>query len=845
MSVSGQSLPIYALRDQLVARLRDSRRLIIRAPTGSGKSTQVPQMLLESGLIQGEIIVLEPRRLAARMLAARVARERGVSLGDEVGYQIRFDSRVSKKSRIIYVTEGLVLRRMLGNPSLSGVGAIVFDEFHERHLDGDLCLALASQLQKSRRPDLTLAVMSATLETDALARFLEPATVLESEGRTYPVEHRYEAAPASREWPVWESAAEAVEKHFARTSGHTLVFMPGSYEITKTMAAIRDRIGAKEAAVLPLHGELSADQQDQAVEPSEARKIIVATNVAETSITVDGVSLVVDSGLARIARHDPHRGINTLLVEKISRASSDQRAGRAGRTGPGLCVRLWAEHEHRLRPAFDQPEIHRVDLSETALFLKAHGFPRADEFPWFEKPEAKHLAHAEELLHDLGAAGQDGAITEDGRSMLEFPVHPRFARMFLEARRLGCFPAAAMVAALCQVRSLFIRATDKRVREKREELFGDSAPSDFFPLMRAYSFASRNQFDPRRCDAYGIHAGSARQAAMIHSQLLSLAGDVPATPAPNDDAVRRCILAGFADHVARRVDSGTVRYDLVHRRRGVLDRDSLAGESSLLVAAEIREIESAHGELRVQLSLNTAIEEAWLHDLFPSDFRDEASVFYDAVQRKVFAVRRKLFRDLVLAEEKAGEPGADAAAGLLAAEVAAGRLVLKNWDDDCEQWITRVNLLSGWWPELGLHPIGSEEKITLLENICHGSFSYKEIKEAEVKPKLREWLSREQLAALDELAPTHLVLKSGRRAKITYTPDGAAAVASRLQDFIGQRGELRIAGGRVALRLELLAPNMRPVQVTQNLDTFWTATYPKIRQELMRKYPKHAWPENL
>ncbi|MEQ1854544.1 MAG: helicase-related protein, partial [Chthoniobacteraceae bacterium] len=398
-------LPIYELEDAIVAALREGNRLILQAPTGSGKSTQVPQILRDHGLADdGEIIVLQPRRLATRMLAARVASERQQRLGDEVGYQIRLDRVASARTRIIFVTEGVLLRRMLGDPALRGVSAILFDEFHERHLYGDITLARALDLQEKQRPDLRLVVMSATLETGVLGKYLAPCRTLTSAGRTFPVDVEYlERSIRADEFPVWDATADELERLAPRTQGDVLIFMPGAYEISRTIAAVRASGVGRDFIVLPLHGELPANEQDAAVARYEKRKVIVSTNVAETSLTIDGVRTVIDSGLARIARFDPHRGINTLLVERISRASAEQRAGRAGRTAPGVCLRLWTEREHQDRPAQELPEVKRLDLAEIVLTLKASGVTDVAHFRWLEAPAPKSLENAETLLLDLGA----------------------------------------------------------------------------------------------------------------------------------------------------------------------------------------------------------------------------------------------------------------------------------------------------------------------------------------------------------------------------------------------------------------------------------------------------------
>src|SRR5919108_2092087 len=398
-----RDLPIFEIEQRLLETLTREKRVILSAPTGSGKSTQVPQMLIDSGLLgDGQVTVLEPRRLPTRMLAAWVAKNRNAKLGAEVGYQMRLDNVTSRVTRICYVTEGVLLRRMLADPDLKGVSAIVFDEFHERHLYGDITLARALQIQQSTRPDLIIIVMSATLDVTTVQKYLDPCAVLSSQGRAYPVAIEYLSKPAGNA-PIWEVAVKELQRLMRQhPQGDTLIFMPGAYEIMRTVEAARGALGV-QFVVFPLHGALPSVDQDAAVARYDRRKIVVATNVAETSLTIDGVRLVIDSGLARIPRYDPYRGINTLFVEKISQSAADQRAGRAGRTAPGTCIRLWSQDEHAHRPVRELPEVKRLDLSEVVLTLKAAGVEDLRKFRWLEPPEEQSLAHAEELLTDLGA----------------------------------------------------------------------------------------------------------------------------------------------------------------------------------------------------------------------------------------------------------------------------------------------------------------------------------------------------------------------------------------------------------------------------------------------------------
>ncbi|MDR0901229.1 MAG: helicase [Opitutaceae bacterium] len=700
--------------------------------------------------------------------------------------------------------------------------------------------------------------------------------------------------------------------------GDFLVFMPGAYEISRTVQAIQGRRELRDFVVFPLHGELPPEQQDRAVARYDARKIIVSTNVAETSLTIDGVTVVIDCGLARMARFDPHRGINTLLIEKISVASADQRAGRAGRTAPGVCVRLWTEREHGQRAPQELPEVRRLDLSEVVLTLKASGIDDVAGFPWLEKPDAKGLERAEMLLADLGAVapieneelrmkndgageksgtgfqpvglekaqasslrpdahdkgkprdtgtpvpradhGQDARatcdthdaravtltrITETGLRMLRFPVHPRYARMLLEADARGCVRPVALMAALTQGRNFLLRGVPRAVEEAREEILGEERESDFFLLMRAWRFAENNRYSPDACRRLGIHAQGARQVGPLFAQFLDIAereGLDIAEKRADGEAVRKCVLAGFSDYLAKRLDAGTLRCELVHKRRGMLARESAMGKAPLLVAAEVSEVGGRGGEVSVLLSLVTAVEEAWLRELFPQDYFEASGVVYDEAAKRVIARRERRFRDLVLeARASADDVPPDAAAALLTREVLAGKIKLEAWDESVEQWITRVNRLAEWFPELEVNVLADADRATLVEQICHGETSWRGVKDKPVMPVLRDWLTAEQLAVLDDYLPERIVMANGRRSRVRYEKEGPPVLSARIQELYGVEGKFTLGHGRVPVKIEVLAPNQRPIQVTDDLTAFWRDMYPKVKAELSRRYPRHEW----
>ena len=840
-----QPLPIDGLQADLVAACGRVRRLVLRAPTGSGKSTRIPQMLLDLNLVQGQIVVLQPRRIAARLLAARIAQERGVRLGGEVGYQIRFERVESAQTRIKFVTEALLLRQMASDPELKGVGAVVFDEFHERNLHSDVALALARRLQETHRPDLLIMAMSATLDTEGVAKWLGSAETLAADGRAYPVQVEYTHLPRNSTRPIWDAAAEQVRRVLSEEAeGDILVFMPGSYEIMRTIGAVRNLPESGGVDILPLYGELPPEEQDRAVKPSPGRKVIVATNVAETSLTIPGVRAVVDAGLARIARFDPHRGIDTLLVEPVSQASAEQRAGRAGRTGPGRCIRLWSQTDHEARPLREVPEIKRVDLSETILLLLSSGWGEAATFPWYEKPDDKALQRALTVLADLGAVDAQGKLTNLGRRMSVFPAHPRYARMLLAAGDLDCVYEVCRIAGLAQGRDILFRKVDDRTENARDSVEQEDG-SDFFPRLALLQRAVEMKFDADACDRFGVHGQAARQADQAARQFLRLAegqglpvSDRIADPA----AVRRCLLLGFTDRLAVRLDAGTLRCALVHGRTGELRRESSIRNAKLLVAAEVDEIQ-ARGGVTTYLSLATAIEEAWLQELFPAEFSTVNQVRYDGSQRRVVTRVERRFCDLVLEAKERDDAPSDAASRLLAEEVAAGRLELEKWDAPVDAWIRRVNFLSKHCPELGIPPFDEAARRMVIEEVCAGAVAYRDIRDRPVFGVVRGWLTHEQAMALESYCPEKIILPRKKHpARIEYTEDGQAEVEATVQelyDFPGSK--LRVCLGKVPMVVCIQSPARRTQQRTTDLDAFWKGSYEGVKKELRGRYPKHEW----
>jgi ATP-dependent helicase HrpB len=871
--VPENSLPIWEIHSPIVETLRTGNRLVLVAPTGSGKTTQVPQMLLDSGIAgDKKIVVLQPRRVAARTVAARVAWERKCKVGQEVGYQIRFEDQTSLGTRISYMTEGILLRWLQDNRALADVGVILFDEFHERNLLSDVSLALVKHLQQTKRPDLKMVVMSATLDAEPVADYLSatsvPCPILISEGQSYPVQVRYLSHHDER--PITEQAADVVE-HIVNSGepGDVLVFMPGMGEINGTINALHALKTSERLALIPLHGDLPPEQQDLAFAPNPLRKIVVATNVAETSVTIDGICYVVDSGLARVARYDAERGIGTLFLEPISRASADQRKGRAGRTAPGVCHRLWTESAHLNRPERNTPEIQRSDLAEVVLLLHSLGIKRAAEFDWLDKPDAQSVERAEKLLHTLGALRSIEPETQNakpetvsdltviGRQMLRLPMHPRYSRMLVEAAKYDCIPAAALCSALVSGRDLLMRLgrDDAHVKEARE-LFEGSAESDFYTLMRAYQFAKKNSFNTDTCRRYGIHAQTARQVEQTYEQILQVAekqnlGNQKSEIAnpKSDDALLRCIMTGFIDQLCIRRDQGTLECDLTEGRHGTLMRESVVQNATLFVAATIREVSGRGSENLTLLGLANAVKREWIEQTFPEQINATVEHLYDRTHKRVAAVKLIRFHDLVIHHEHQRDVEPQASGRCLADAARKNYFELPLLNHEVKQFIARVNLVAAVMPELEFPPLDDAAIANRLAHAFEGLTLAKEAQAAPLRDAFHRHLAKEQVAWLDELTPTSIAWMDRKKLKLLYPEEtrdedgepNSPELQVKLHEIFQLKEHPHICEGRLPLKVWLCAPDGKRLESTFNWPAFRTNSYPKIKSALQKKYPSVLW----
>ncbi|MDC0566430.1 ATP-dependent helicase HrpB [Akkermansiaceae bacterium] len=837
-------LPVNEVEKEIRASVAvDQGRLLLKAPTGSGKSTAVPGMV--RGECEGQVVVVQPRRMAARLLAEFVAKQMGTLLGKGVGYAVRFDNQSGPETEILFVTDGVLQRMLLDDPELSGVGAVVFDEFHERRLSSDLSLARVLDLQESVRPDLRVVVMSATLETGGLKDYLEPCRLVEAGGRMFPVEicHRGEAQVGrrglNRHEEVWDRVAAAVKAEAREliAGDRILVFLPGMYEIRKSQSLLENVAVLKGWEVCPLYSALSPTAQRSALKMDDSKRIILATNVAETSVTIEGVKVVVDSGLVRQSSYDVARGFDSLGVVKIARAAADQRAGRAGRTGPGRCVRLWSKSDHRNRKEFETPEVRRVDLAEAILFLKRLGVNEITGFRWLDQPENERRLDAEKLLTSLGALDSGGRLMEVGKKMAALPLHPRLAALVLQGG--DCLGEVLFVAAAVQGEGVFKRAG--RGQKWAEFLEGEPGwGNDFGAEWLAMMAAKNLDFRPRECDGLGVLARGARETWKNFQQLgrlLKKRGGRIKEPdfRQRGDACARAMLIAFGDRLAVRRDQGSAVCHVVGGRKGKLHPKSVVRNTTLFLAADMIEVEGR--ERSVILSRCVEISKDWIP---AEEINDSENVIFDEISRRVVAVKQRIFRGLVLEEKRGGEVDPNLAGELLAGRVIAGDLVLKKWDAKVERWIARLAFLSKAMPELEFPGFDAGDREMAIAQICAGATTFKEVKDRDPWRVLHDWLSVPQRQAMDSFAPEKITLENGVNTRVLYTAGNDPWFEEKVQRLYGVKETPTIANGH-PLVAKILAPNQRPWQVTSDLPGFWEKGFAQMKKDLAGRYPKHNW----
>lgn len=823
------TLPIEPALPAIRAALQECTALVLQAPPGAGKTTRVPLALLDEPWLAGQtILVLEPRRLAARTAAMRMAGLLGEPVGQTVGYRVRFDHQISRQTRIEVVTEGILTRRLQHDPALEGVGLVLFDEFHERSLPADLALALYLDSQRSLRTDLRLLVMSATLDGAAVARLLGDAPIVSSEGRAWPVACHYLPCDVHRfDLTV---VVQTIMSALARHDGDVLVFLPGGGEIRQTLRRLEIAAASLELVLVALYGDLPGEAQQRAIQPDRSgrRKVVLATAIAETSLTIEGVTVVVDAGWSRVPRFDPRSGLTRLETVRVSADAAEQRAGRAGRLGPGTCYRLWSEAAHsRLRPR-RVPEILEVDLAALALELANWGVNEPATLAWLDPPPPGALAQARALLTDLEALDEQGRITPAGRTLAELPTHPRLAHLLRRGVELGQGSLAADIAALL---------------EERDLLRGDhSSGSDLSARLAALAaFRHEGRSEAQRWAADPVTCARVEQIARRWRELLK----ITTTPEPSPDPTMVGLLLALAypDRIARRREGSADRYQLANGRGVRLAVDDPLNGNDWLVAAQL---DAGLSEGRIWLAAPAALAD--LENHLAARISAVGEVAWDERQAAVIARRERRLGALVLSSETL--PDADPALLRQAMRVGVRQMGLDRlpWTRDLRDWQARVLALRHWFPDEGWPEVAddwlTEHLAEWLEPWLAGITRREHLLRLDLAAALQSVLDGRLRPRLNELAPTYLTVPSGSRIRLRYTPGEAPVLAVKLQEVFGLTDTPRIAGGRVAVILHLLSPAQRPIQVTQDLRSFWERTYAEVRKELKGRYPKHPWPDD-
>ncbi|WP_419194382.1 ATP-dependent helicase HrpB [Novipirellula herctigrandis] len=815
--IDTHDLPVADCLPAILEGVSASKPVVLKAPPGAGKTTLVPLALMQSGAaIEGQILLIQPRRLAARAAAIRLSEIVGSPLGQTVGYHVRFDRRACADTQILVLTTGMLLRRLTDDPLLESVGCVILDEFHERSLELDLSLGMIERVRTTLRPELKLVVMSATLDAEPLVKFFAQsdlaAVAVESQGREYPVDVQY--APSLAQQPIDERVIDVLPRILRQTRGHVLVFLPGVGEIRRVHRAIERHAFASECLVCELYGEMSSSDQDAVVRVSNKRKVILSTNVAETSVTIPGVTAVIDSGMARVMTFRPQVGMPRLTLQPISQASAEQRAGRAGRTEPGICVRLWPQAAHRSRRENDCPEIEQADFSSAALLLAAWGERDTFAFPWLTPPSRQSVEQAARLLLRMDAINEGVYLTSIGKRMSKLPLHPRIARFMIAAEDSNVpMQDAAIAAALLSERS---------------PLANRSATRDLIDQIDAMK---RFIDGDKRGD---LLVSAAKQVSRVAKQLLRTMRKKD-TGKATPTALSKAFLAAYPDRVTKRREASSGKGVMVGGR-GV-EFQGQNGVSDLCVCMDVDD-KGTDAIARIALP----IEPSWLCEHLMK--RADQHV-YDPSREAVIARRREYYDDLLLNESPIQCEPSEAVAALLYEAIYPKRMELIGAANrEAFEFFVRSNLLARWMPDLDLPRLDDEAADQVLRDFCQTRTSINQLRSAPWLAIFKSKFDYGQLQQFERFAPQRLTVPSGNSIRIEYSDSSPPSIAVRIQELFGWTRTPTIAGGKVAIQLHLLGPNHRPQQITDDLESFWKNTYVSVRKDLRRRYPKHHWPED-
>lgn len=816
MRPSPAIFPVDQILPQVVASLEAGRNVVLQAPPGSGKTTRVAPALLRQSWLKGQkILLLEPRRLAARAAAAYMAHQAGEALGETIGYHVRLDRKVSAATRIEIITEGLLIQRLISDPELREIGVIIFDEFHERSLAADTALAITLEIQQALRPDLRIVIMSATFQPDVIAHHIGYTDVHTAQSVLYPVETVYLRCPSTAF--IHKQVTAAVMRTLQSESGSILVFLPGEGEIKQCCSELQEQALPDNVEIHPLYASLPREQQDAAIAPprGNTRKVVLATSVAESSLTIEGIRVVIDSGLMRVPRYSPRLGMTRLETLLITRDRADQRRGRAGRLGPGICLRLWDEATDRQLKPESEPEILDTDLTATVLQCAEWGMINVDDLPWMTPPPDAAWLRAVTLLRTLEALAEDSGrvrITPRGRAMARIPVHPRLAHMILEAAEYGAVERAAFIAALISERS-----SHARLRE-----FTDLSALAEFVERNPSSFPARSVQRLAQQWSHTVAAGNRKRQKIDDGSLLAWA---------------------FPDRVARKRDNRGV-YLLRSGQGAVIDTAEPLAAEDWLVAVELHD---AGANTRIRLA--AAIDEAQVHGLFHTHFETATLPHWDKRNECVAATQLTRLGAITIKESPCPEPDPEQMATAMLEGVRSKGIDQLPWSKAAQNLRERVTFLSQALPEQGWPDLSDTALLATLEDwfkpACGSLTRWSHIQRLDMAGIIQGYLALRQcdLRRLDQLAPTHIEVPTGSRIRVDYDT-GQPCLKVRIQEVFGMLRTPRVAEGRVPVMMHLLSPAQRPVQVTQDLEGFWQSNYALVRKDMRGRYPKHYWPED-
>ena len=829
-----EDLPVVREFDSIRKYFLEYDHLALNAPTGSGKSVGLPILCLKNNLVKGTILVVQPRRIAARMIAKRVADIIESQVGEEVGYHVRFENKTTNSTKLIYLTDGMLLKKIQADPSLSGIGVIFFDEFHERSLEVDCGLALVRKKCTSSANPIKTIVMSATLDLEKVQSYMPNCGCLSIRSRIFPVETEYKQRNLKE--PVWEQVVRELRRVISVNDGNILIFMDGVFEIRRTIQSILRNPFFNSFEISPLMGEMSLDDQNGAIMPSDRRKIVVSTNIAETSLTIHGIKIVIDTGTAKKMHFDQSRGINVLLSQPICKSSAEQRQGRAGRTAPGYCLRLWTESENDRKSDFERPEISRLDLTGIYLQILSTG-ENPDNLTWFDEPPKESMERARSILLKIGAVLPSGGISPKGMELAKIPLHPKSANILFEANKLECLSSLALILALLEDRTPI----------KRENLldFADeqNPESEVHALIKAFLRAFELGFRKESCQEIGIHGLRFKEGLANAQKLCQLIGGKFAVSGLSGESLSNLsdILCQFyGNNLSRLKSLGTLTYVTRHGQKVHLPKKSLIRSSKwVLPLAFLERSVSGRIETCMEWALPLrpeAVERIWGHAI-----KEIEEVSLNLQSRKVVRKKQKKLDTITFDLKESFDITKEERSRAYADAVIAGDLSLKFWDKSVDAYLARVNFLATSFPHFGIDSLDDPQRQKIILNICSRSDNWKGIKNQEVLSTIVESFEPEHRIMIDRLTPEKLDLQNGKRPYVLKYEGKRVLLKALLQDLYEVKKHPTIVDGQLRVTLEVLAPNGRPVQVTDNICEFWQNSYTGIKNELKGRYPKHRW----